>query len=186
MQSTLIKLIATGVVATAAVLAGSASPASAFSTPGTGSPGEVSFATNVSAQHFFPSMPSMVFGGTNVSRSPASTGSQVVTVTYGIWSLVNRQWALSRLNSRSVTLATGQYGTQYGTFSALKFSTLTHYTGYRAVITVEWKTPLGTVLGTRTIDYNGLADYRCLTNESFVKCTVYDNRDGFGAFVAFS
>ena len=105
-----------------------------------------------------------------------------MTVTYGIWSLVNRQWALSRFNTRSVTLAPAQYGT----FSALKFSTLTHLTGYRAVITVEWKTPLGTVLGTRTIDYNGLADYRCLTNEAFVKCTVYDNRDGFGAFVAFS
>ena len=167
LDSISIRAAATLVVAAAALLAITAAPAYGITTPASGSPGQVSFTTTVSAQHFFPYTPSIVLGGTTVYRSPAYAGTQSVTVTYAVYSNTGGQWEVSRSSTRSVQLSAGYSGS----FPGLSFNGLFPGNGYKAMIVVEWKTPSGTPLGTRVINYDGNSDYRCYTS-SYARCTV--------------
>jgi hypothetical protein len=171
---------AAAVFASAALLAMAATPAEAFTVSGTGSPGAISFAPTVSAQHYYPYSPSMVMGATAVNRSPAYPGTQTVTVVYAIFSNAGGTWGLSRSSTRSLQLPVGYSGT----FPALKFGGLFTVNGYQAMIFIQWKDSFGAVLGTRLIEYDGNADYRCFTS-GYATCTVYNNYDGAGAFVGF-
>ncbi len=179
-NSAVIRASAVAFVIAAALLALSSTPAHAYTTPGSGSPGVVSFAPTINARHYYPSMPSLVFGATVVYLSPADPGVQTVTATYGVWTRTASRWELNRVSTRSLRLSPGYYGT----FAAINFSPLYHMVGYRAMITIVWKNASGVALGTRTIDYNATTDYRCFTTD-VAKCTAYDNQDGWGAFVAF-
>jgi hypothetical protein len=180
-DSITIRAAAALVVAAAALLAITAAPAHAYTMPGSGSSGQVSVTTTVSAQHFFPYTPSFVLGATTVYRSPAYAGTQSVTVTYAVFSNTRGQWEASRWSTRSLQLSPGHLGN----FPSLSFGGLFPGNGYRAMIVVEWKNPVGTLLGTRVVNYDGNSDYRCYTS-SYARCTVYNNNDGWGAFVGFS
>jgi hypothetical protein len=171
---------ATVVLLASAALLAASTPAKAFTVSGTVSPGPVSFAPTVSAQHFYPYSPSMVMGATIVTRSPAYAGTQTVTATYALFSNAGGTWGLSRSSTRSVQLPVGYSGT----FPALTFGGLFTLTGYQAIIHIQWKNPYGTVIGTRLIEYDGNSDYRCYTS-GYATCRVYNNNDGWGAFVGF-
>jgi hypothetical protein len=179
MKSVTLRGAAAVAIASVAVLAAS-TPAKAYTLSATASPGGISFAPTVSAQHFYPSSPSMVMGATIVNRSPAYAGTQTVTVTYAIFSNAGGTWGASRSSTRSVQLPVGYSGT----FPALTFGGLAPLTGYQAVIHIQWKNPYGTVIGTRLIEYDNNADYRCYTS-GYATCTIYNNNDGWGAFVGF-
>jgi hypothetical protein len=180
MKATLISLIVTTLVVTAAALALAARPAEALSVTGSGTPGVVSPGAYISATNVFPHNPEFVFGATDVYRSSAYAGTQVVTLTYRVWNKDATGWHLSQWNTRTSTLAPGYYTR----FSANTFS-LYEWNRYGADIRVQWSTPGGAVIATRTIDYDSTTDYRCSVNESFTKCDVTDNRDGLGAHVFF-
>jgi hypothetical protein len=169
------------VIASAALLAVAATPAEAFTVSGTVSPGGISFATTVSAQHYYPYSPSIVMGATTVNRSPAYAGTQTVTVVYALLSNTGGIWGVSRSSTRTLQLPAGYSGT----FSALKFDGLfAGGTGYQAIIHIQWKNAFGNVIGTRLIEYDGNADYRCFTS-GYATCSVYNKYDGNGAFVGF-
>lgn len=111
--------------------------------------------------------PGLIIQGATVYRSPASTGTQYVTVRY----LVQRWipgfgWAVETQQDFAATMGAG-----YGSVRTQNWNVPTT-SGYKNVqYGITWRDPYGRVLGQSVVNFNG-NDYACATRFTF-QCTAY-------------
>lgn len=111
--------------------------------------------------------PGLIIQGATVYRSPATTGTQYVTVRY----LVQRWnpgfgWAAETSQDFSATMGAG-----YGSVRTQAWTVPTTG-GYKSVqYAITWRDAYGRLLGQSVVNFNG-NDYGCATRFT-LKCTAY-------------
>jgi hypothetical protein len=111
--------------------------------------------------------PGLTISGPVVYRSPASTGTQYVTVRYTVLRWNGVAWVFETSRDFYSTIYTGQTGTALQTWDVHTTS------GYkRTTFSIVWTNPYGQILASSRVDMNG-NDYACRTRFTF-KCTAYN------------
>ena len=102
-----------------------------------------------------------------VFRSPASTGTQYVTVRYTVHRWNGVAWVYETSRDFSGTIYKGQRGAALRTWQVHTTS------GYKKTsFSIVWSNAYGRILATSAVAMNGY-DYACSTRFTF-KCTAYN------------
>ena len=145
--------LSAGVVLTAMLFA--ASPASASTYITSGSPGKSG--TERSTGSFNMGWAEIGSGGITAYRSPASTGTQKVTIRWRVWRTYGGTWQLADDVSDTWTVYPGQYVYDPGWVHQ---SALLYY--FSTDVRITWRTSTGAFLGEAYRDYIHFGDYQCL------------------------
>jgi hypothetical protein len=146
-------VLAASVLASAGAVA-STNEASAITLSGSGSAG-LFFLNKTHGVADLPFLVRLVSGEYKVDRSPASSSTQVISVTWRVWSLRSGAWTLAANPTQTYSVAPGQRVVSSGWY-------LDSMPGIFSVdYTITWKTTGGLVLASRFIDYVHGADYSC-------------------------
>ena len=132
-----------------------ATPVAAYSNSNSGTIGGVSLQRTLGTPDWTPSLNRLTSGQQVVTRSPASTGTQLISINYRIWSLRNGQWTLAASPTKTFTVYPGQQVVNRGAH----FDTLPGL--FSVDYTITWKTSSGAVLGQTFKDFIYAADYQC-------------------------
>ena len=115
--------------------------------------------------------PGLKVQGPVVYRSPASAGTQYVTVRYSVYRWDGAAWYHETSRDFSGTIYTGQTGAALQTWDVLTTGGLK-----RINFSVVWSNPYGQILASSVVNMNG-NDYACSTRFTF-KCTAYNGSIG--------
>src|SRR4051794_32884493 len=140
-------------VAAAAALVGVGTGSAATYTGSSGSLGSVSLVKTAGTGGGFANL--INTGGIGVGRSPAFTGTQLVTVRFGLYRWTNGTWALFRTVDNSTYLAAGM-SARFGDVNL----TFNDYGSYRTVWQVWWRYTNGTTFAYTSAVFDG-DDYQC-------------------------
>lgn len=111
--------------------------------------------------------PGLTISGPVVFRSPASTGTQYVTVRYNVYRWTGAAWVYETSRDFSSTIYAGQTGAAMHTWQVHTTS------GFKKTsFNVVWSNAYGQILATSVVAMNG-NDYACSTRFTF-KCTAYN------------
>jgi hypothetical protein len=102
-------------------------------------------------------------GRTTAYRSPASSGMQKVTITWRVFRPNGSTWQLADASSITYDVYQGQYVNDLG----WTWRGLSNY--YATDLTITWKTPTGTFLGSAYRDLIHYNDYQCANSQG---CSV--------------
>lgn len=108
-------------------------------------------------------------------RSPATTGTQLITVSWRVWEYYRGTWVSRAWPAVTYTAYAGQYvntnGWYYDTIGGF-FATETF---------VTWRTTTGVVLGSALFDYVHSTDYQCVPS---IGCehSYFGGQDGLKVF----
>jgi hypothetical protein len=143
--------ISAGVVLTTTILTAPTASASTYVT--SGSPGTSYFQKTVGSYD----MGEVILDSGRVTayRSPASTGTQTVTIRWRVWRMLAGLWSLDGNFSTTYTVYPGQYVA----FPGYTGRELSNY--YSTDLTITWRTSNGTFLGQSYRDLIHSSDYQC-------------------------
>jgi hypothetical protein len=134
-----------------------AAPASAFTNVPSGRPG-TSY-THKTLGYYWMGVMNLDSGQVTAYRSPASTGTQLVTIRWRVWKMLAAGWSLDGNFSVTYTVYSGQH-VDMPTFTGQELSSY-----YSTDLTITWKTSTGTFLGSSFYDYIHFGDYQCWTSQ---------------------
>ena len=130
-----------------------ASPASAASFASSGRPGPYTIEKTLG---YMSGMQANIYSGrVTANSSPASTGTQHVTISWRVWQLVGAVWQLKK------TLSTPGPSTKGSTSPPAGLSAYGLPGTYSTDLTITWKTATGVFLGQVYRDYIDYGDYQC-------------------------
>jgi hypothetical protein len=154
----------------ALTITGAAIPAGAVTRSNTGSVGSVYYQRT--AGYSANMSQSLNSGQITAYRSPASTGTQQITIRWRVWEYQGGQWYVDGTGQSTYTVQPGQYvginGWTHTTTSGL----------YATDLTVTWRTTTGVQLGRSFIDYVHSGDYECWT--PYPSCSLYQFGGQYG------
>jgi hypothetical protein len=146
-------VIASAVAVTATLLA--ASPASATTYVPSGRPGTSGVHKTYGTHNY--TWLQIGSGGVTAYRSPASSGTQKVTIRWRVWRTYGGTWQLADDVSTTYTVYPGQYVNYPGWIHESAF-----YNYYSTDLRITWRTSTGTFLGDAYRDFIHRDDYECL------------------------
>jgi hypothetical protein len=164
-----------------AVVAGAMAPASAFTSRTlAGRPGSIGVPATIGV-YGYTSSNQMVSPNRWVWRSPASSGTQYVTVKYRMW---RYDWHFGQWNLESSVLqptVTISAGNNRALAPGFAFN-VQGLAPYADDFIVTWYRPNGERIGRLGVDQNALSDYRCDWTDGY-RCQVLNTPDGAGVYL---
>ena len=166
-------LLASAVAGAMAVAA--AAPAGAVTVGSDGTPGTatVPFAQGSDLPSV---LPRLIFPARTVYRSPAYSGTQVISVTYVVmnWNPAYHRWQYYGSASATNSNVAAGYAYRAPSWSPQ----VSPWVVWGEAVIVTWKTPSGTVLGDRSHNYTSTSDYQCLTS----RCSILSEAGHAGIY----
>ena len=167
------------------VLAVLAPVAAAYTVSPTGIPGSITNVTQVEGGKYNAQVEFLKFNPLKAYRSSSYSYNQVVQITWRlwVWHRPGSYWQKANEATTSVTLPPGvSYSVPDATF------TMNSYLNgggdiWSGDIIVRWKTPGGTSLGTKHIDFSAVGDYYCHGSVAVCEPVLLSSSAGAGMWI---